>query len=222
MKYYFSLLLLMMPFTLIAQEYENISTAIKKIEPDENSLYFFCRGTLRKSSLIAQKFNIADTNITHVALGFFEMGKPVIFHVSDNCSVPGCALRIDSLQSFLNTQDIYYFSIWQFKTDEIVVKKAKKACLEMFSKPIWFDGSFIIANDDSLYCSEFCARILNNLGEAAIKFDPITVELKNAFFQSVLERNYLTYFPVDFFQNSNLFSKLFEYRFQADKKTSLK
>lgn len=216
MKYYFFLFLLAMPFTLIAQEYNNILAAVKKIEPDEKSLYFFCRGTLRKSSLIAQKFNIADTNITHVGLGFFELSKPVIFHVSDYSCTPGSALRKDSLQSFLDTQDIYYFSIWQYKTDEIVVKKAKEACLQMSRKPIWFDGSFIIANDDSLYCSEFCARVLNNLDVAVLKYDPITIELNNAFFQSVLERNFLTYFPVDFFQSSNLFTKVFEYRFQSD------
>lgn len=98
--------------------------------------------------------------------------------------------------------------------DEIVVEKAKKTCLQMFRKPVWFDGSFIIANDDSLYCSEFCARVLNNLGVTALKFNPITIELKNAFFQSVLERNFLTYFPVDFFESTNLFKKVFEYRFQ--------
>lgn len=214
MKHYFSLILLMMPFILIAQEYNNISAAMKKMEPDEKSLYFFCRGTLRKSSLIAQKFNLADTNITHVGLGFFELGKPVIFHVSDNSNLPGTALRKDSLRAFLDTQDIYYFSIWQYKMDEIVVEKAKKTCLQMFRKPVWFDGSFIIANDDSLYCSEFCARVLNNLGVTALKFNPITIELKNAFFQSVLERNFLTYFPVDFFESTNLFKKVFEYRFQ--------
>lgn len=221
MKYFFFLLLIVIPFTMIAQERSDIYAALNKMQPDNKNLYLFCRGTMRKSSLIAQKFNITDTNITHVGIGFFESGKPIIFHVSDYNNLPGSALRKDSLQSFLDTQDIYYFSIWQYRADEVVVEKARNACLSKLLNPTWFDGSFRIANDDSLYCSEFCARILNNLDVAALKFDPVTIELKNPFFQSVLERNSLTYFPVDFFRNSSLFSKLFEYRFKPNEKRQL-
>lgn len=180
----------------------------------DRTIYLFGRGTRTKSALIAHQFNIIDTNITHVGIGFLENGQLNLYNVSDNNR--GSALKIDSLESFIESPDVYYLEIWQLEITLDIFEKMANDCKRYAAKRIFFDNSFIIANDDSLYCSEFCAKVLESANRQDLSFVPRHFVLDNSFYEAFLERKILVYFPVDFFQENSFFSKIFEYRFRED------
>ena len=180
-----------------------------KLNPDNT--YVFCRGTKSKSQLIAHKFNISDTNITHIGIGFMKNGKAKIYNVSD-LYFENNALHIDSIESFIKTSDVYFISVWRMDIDLNISNKIKTLCEEYSKRQIFFDRSFTISNNDTLYCSEFCATILNNTNSDELKFSPVSKKLNNSLYESVLKREVLTYYPVDFFQSSQKFIKVFEYK----------
>ena len=92
----------------------------------ENTIYLFCRGTRTKSYLIAHNFNKADTNITHVGIGFLENGKLLLYNDTDNNR--GSALQIDSLASFISSSDVYYLEVWKMRTRPKDFNSITKAC----------------------------------------------------------------------------------------------
>src|SRR5258706_11941884 len=98
-----------------AQRQQEIDFIKKKVDFDENCIYLFCRGTSSKTKLIAQHFNLGDSNITHVGVGYYERNHIVIFNVIDVNRVT--ALRKDSLDTFIGSPDVYYFSIWECNSD---------------------------------------------------------------------------------------------------------
>lgn len=188
---------------------------IYKNKKDSQSIYIFCRGTTSKSALISHNFNIADTNITHIGIGFYERNQFKIFNVVDKSNNTESALIIDSLESFTNSKDIYYFSIWKCKKNNIdELNKMKNILVNYSKRKICFDASFIIKNDDNLYCSEFCQKILNSVNSNKFKFKSKSVTLKNNLYKLILERTDLVYFPVDFFEEGHFFKKIYEYRFK--------
>lgn len=95
---------------------------------NKNYLYIVCRGTNSKSPLIALKFNLIDSNITHVGIGFFKENTFNIYNVTDNNKNEESALVRDSYQSFKNSSDLYYLSIWQYKINKKRLGKIKQIC----------------------------------------------------------------------------------------------
>jgi hypothetical protein len=77
-------------------------------------------------------------------------------------------------------------------------------------KNIVFDSRFSISNDDTLYCSEFCAFTLNSCDTISPNFKPALKVLKNRFYIEYLQTENLKYYPVDFFISSGKFKKIFE------------
>jgi hypothetical protein len=184
-----------------------------QLQLKENTIYIFCRGTVSKAGLISRKFNLMDSNITHIGIGFAEEGKLSIYNVSDNVSVLNSAMVVDSIESYTKSPDVFYFSIWECNNSGKDFNNFKSALSEYASKNVVFDVFFRINADDTLYCSEFCARVLAKANRKKYSFNPSVTILNNVLYQSYLGREKLIYFPVDFFETSRSFKKIFSYRF---------
>ncbi|HMI79925.1 MAG TPA: hypothetical protein VK484_14095 [Ferruginibacter sp.] len=185
-----------------------------QLELKENTIYIFCRGTASKSSLIAHTFNLMDTNITHIGIGFADGKNVRIYNVSDNAGTLKSALTIDSLESYIKAPDIFYFSVWECNNSAEEFNRLKTSLSEYASRQIVFDPFFMINTGDTLYCSEFCATVLANVNPRSYFFEPSVSILDNTMFESYLGRKKLIYFPVDFFETSSNFRKIFSYKFK--------
>lgn len=181
---------------------------IKELKFEQNTLYLFCRGTIAKSGLIAEKFNNTDKQITHVGIGYLDKNELKIYNVTD-CDSSKTALLIDNLDSF-TSNGTYYLSIWKCNNNELEFLKLKKICSAFSKHKVYFDYSFTLnENDTILYCSEFCSRVLKQINSKKFDFKPKKMKLES-YYQALLNREELIYYPVDFFEGSTYFTKLFE------------
>lgn len=181
---------------------------IKDLKLDQNTIYLFCRGTRAKSGLIAEKFNSIDKIITHVGIGYLDKEELKIYNVTD-CDSSKTALVIDNLTSFISS-GTYYLSVWKCNNTEREYLKLKEICSEYSKLKVYFDFTFTLnENDNVLYCSEFCSRVLKKTNSKKFDFKPKKIKLE-AYYQALLNRKQLLYYPVDFFENSKYFNKIFE------------
>lgn len=163
-----------------------------------NQLYIVSRGTRSKSSLIAEKFNLVDTNITHVGLGIKTPEGFFVSHIEDKKS--DNAFSKQKLDEYLSSSDVYYCSIYQFKQSNKERKKSMHLLQLLEIKKIHFDDDFLLTNGHhKLYCSEYAAIILNAGLTPKNRFQPVKKQLNNELYESILGRKSLIYFPVDFF-----------------------
>lgn len=174
----------------------------------ERTIYMFCRGTRSKTGSIGRRFNQTDTNSTHAGIGFFDRGRVHIYHVTDEPG--GNALRIDSSDAFFSRADMYYFSIWEMVVTTEEFKRFRWALDSFGRRNIAFDISFRLRDDDSLYCSEFCAAVLKK-SLKHFPFAPVRRQLTNKLYAAFLNRTEIWYYPVDFFQSAG-FRKLWEWK----------
>lgn len=175
---------------------------------EKNTIYIFCRGTTAKSGLIAEQFNLTDKRITHVGIGYLDKKRLRIYNVTD-CDTSKTALLIDNLYSFVSS-GTYYLSIWKCNNTKREYQKLKQLCSESSKQKVYFDFSFTLNETDTvLYCSEFCSRILRRINSKKFNFEPTERRLES-YYQALLNRKKLIYYPVDFFENSNYFNKIFE------------
>ncbi len=175
----------------------------------ENKIYVFCRGTKSKAGIIANKYSNLDKMISHVGVGYVENHQIYIYNVTDISDNSRSALVLDSVQSFISVPDVYYFSVWEYKSMKKELVKFKALCKNYQSRKITFDYQFNIADNDTLYCSEYCSHILQK-AIPSLHFKPSRILLENKFYKTFLKRNELVYFPADFFEQSNLFKKVLE------------
>ncbi len=208
-------LLVLFGFLIAGQAYGQTEGCIKpdftKINLKENVLYFFCRGTKGKAGLLTKRFNLQDTNITHTGIGFYENGGAIIYNVSDVANGLNGVLYVDSLESFINTGDVYYVSIWEYKVNHLGYNTLKNILKTYSGKHITFDRFFNISLDDTLYCSEFCINILKQLKIPELTFAASKYSLeKNILYESYLNRKELIYYPADFFTANKKIKKIFE------------
>jgi hypothetical protein len=208
-----TVILLLFFGNLFGQVFEYSKWVTEKLQFKENTIYIFCRGTNFKSGLIAHKFNLRDTNITHVGIGFCEEKKLAIYNVSDNSKISGSSLIIDSLESYINSAEVFFLSVWECSNTNEEFKKFKNILSCYKNKKIVFDPFFKINADDTLYCSEWCAMLLNKIDTNKYFFSPSSLVLNNELFESYLGTKILIYFPVDFFEGSRMFKKIFAHRF---------
>lgn len=198
--------------TLDAQNSKAISK-IHTLNFDSSNFYIVCRGTQRKAGLIAKKFNYSDTNITHIGIGYLKNSNFEIYNVVDGKTNSNSALIIDSINSFIRGKDTYYFSIWKCNNSVQDLVTLKLIINSFLNKQIYFDFSFEILNNDTLYCSEFCALVLAQIDQQMYKFHPRILTLNNDLYELILKRRIITYYPIDFFQKNVLFQKIFECNF---------
>jgi hypothetical protein len=180
----------------------------------KNAIYLIGKGSKSKSKLIAENFNIKDKNITHVGIGFVKKNELIIYHVIDGNKQKN-ALKINTLNEFIKTEDIYYLGIWEYKTNKNNMSILKKKCNLFKNRHITFDYFFTISNDNNLYCSEFCYNILKMVDKKEFNIKP-TKKILNEFYSNVLNRDSITYFPVDFFQKNKKFKLIFENNFNKN------
>jgi hypothetical protein len=188
----------------------NSQNNIANLKLEKNTIYIFSRGTKTKSGIIAEKFNVRDKKITHIGIGFMEHNVLKIYHVVDIDTMQ-TALVVSDLKSFIN-ESVYYLSVWKCETNSTDFKNLKKICKDYASKKIYFDYSFSLQDDSTLYCSEFCAAVLKETNSDTFNFKPRVLKLE-PFYQTVLERAELVYYPVDFFEEHPGFNKIFESEF---------
>lgn len=216
MQYRMTLLLILLVISVhnvsYGQRSADIHTIQQQTEFKKNKIYLFCRGTKSKSAQIAHEFNTTDTNSTHTGIGFYKNGHLFIYHVTDVGGMGRSALLIDSLSSFIEASDVYYLAVWECASTVKEIAALEKICANYYSRKIFFDAEFNIGDNDSLYCSEFCALVLRKLDSAKFNFQPRTITLHNILYQQILGRKQLTYYPVDFFWQNKYFTKTFSYR----------
>ena len=180
------------------------------LDDKDSSLFIICRSTKSKQSIVAEDFNINDSIITHVGIGYYENGMLKVFNVStDKKNSQGSSLIQEDFQTFTNVPDISYSSVWQYKCGRQEVSHMI-TILESFSlKSIKFDFSFELENGNDFYCSEFVYEVLHLLDNRKFNFNPVQKELSK-FYASILKRDFLNYIPVDFFQQYPSFRKVLE------------
>lgn len=179
---------------------------LSDLQPNDSTIYFFSRGSVAKSGMIAGKFNLQDKNSTHVGIGYFEGKSATIFNITDSKPTNQSAFEIDNIESFVKG-NVYYFSIWKCDNDANDLKALKKIGRQYANRKMTFDYSFRIGSDDALYCSEFCARVMKQVNPSKFDFVPLETTL-DEFYQILFERETISYFPVDFFEKQTI--KIFE------------
>ena len=194
---------------LAAQRSNYLFIDREKLSLRENTIYIFCRGTSTKAGMIAHQFNIADTNITHVGIGYYHNGSCNIYHVADNAAPGKTALTIDTLESFIIPGEAYFFSVWEADNTATQFNAFKKSLKGMEKRKVIFDAFFNISKDDTLYCSEFCALVFEGLKQQKYSFRPRQLVLNNRLYETYLQRKVLVYYPVDFFESNKHFQRIY-------------
>lgn len=92
------------------------------------------------------------------------------------------------------------------------MQRMKRILKSYPGRKIVFDVSFSLNNDDTLYCSEFCATVLNSIGLGTCHFTPVKKKLNDRLFVTILKREELIYYPVDFFRATNYFRLTKEFK----------
>lgn len=182
-------------------------TKVRHIKLSADSFYLLCRGTKQKVGFIAHKFNLQDQHSTHIGIGFVENGRLIIYDVNNDTGEK-TALTKGTLKTFTASADLFYWSSWECKSSAKELLKLKRILHSYQARKIVFDMDFE-SNNNKLYCSEFCAEILNILRPQQFKFQKSQKTL-DIIYRNALNRDVLNYYPVDFFQNDVHFKKIYE------------
>ena len=207
MRTLFCLILLVSSVVGVCQEAKPFHLNTKR---QKTRVFIICRGTSAKANLIVRQFNLMDSNTTHIAIGYVHNKSLRIYGVEDS---PGSksALKYDSLSSYTGSRDVLYWSVWEFSVKPGVWRRVKKACTGYERRRIVFDYDFRLDNPDTLYCSEFCANVLKKARIKRLRIYPNLTQLNGLFF-FFLNRKELEYYPVDFFQTTSLFAKVYQWK----------
>ena len=109
------------------------------------------------------------------------------------------ALKIESLNSFLDQSDLCYYRIWKINLTDREFKDLKSILQKLSASFIQFDYDFYLSSDlEKLYCSEFVWMIFNKLS-GSCEFKPVKIDTRNIGLDKILKREVLEYIPVDFF-----------------------
>ena len=176
---------------------------------NNNSFYLVCRGTNQKTGTIVKKFNLSDKNVTHVGIGIVEHGRLRIYDVNNNQKSGRSALSEEDLSAFTILADSYYLSVWECHSSKKELHVLRHILRSYHSKKIVFDMAFNEKDDDHLYCSEFCAKVLHTLNPLKFHFSLTKTQL-SGMFEIMLGKKILNYYPVDFFQSNAAFAKVYE------------
>lgn len=168
----------------------------------EDNIYLVCRGTTNKQNFIAENFNISNREITHIGIGLYEKDSLNIYNISIDKKINNSSLIIETLKDFISINDIFHIEIWEINANKENKIKLKSILNRYIEKEIGFDHNFDLNDNENLYCSEFVAKILNELN--IFKYHSVKKK-SNRILKKLTEKEEFEYFPVDFFiQNSNL------------------
>ncbi len=187
--------------------YAQTTSQIESLVFRKNSVYMVCSGSVQKQGLIAEHFNIADKNATHVGIGIVVDNNLLIYNVN-NDSGAHSALSAESFNSFTGERDVRYWSIWEYKATKKQIQKLATLLKNQLTQEVEFDMDFDVSNN-KLYCSEFCRNILFTWNPREFAFE-LTQKKLSPFYIRTLDRETLFYYPVDFFQVNIGFKKIGE------------
>ena len=203
LKHYILLSLLLSQLGL-AQHLKNLD----KVQLNPKAMYLVTRGTTSKGAIIANQFNLSDRCSTHVGIGIVENGYLKIFHVTNEEKDSPSALAKETVQRFVDVTDAEYLSIWECQTATANVALLRNLLYSYFGEKIAFDFNFNDEDDENMYCSEFCVKVLKKLN-SDFNFPLVEIQL-DSFYSLALGRETLKYWPVDFFQRDGNFVKIYE------------
>lgn len=172
------------------------------------SIYIVTRGTVSKRFVIANEFNLADTNSTHVGIGYKDKNTNKIVNVTNNRSTKNNALVTETFDEFLKEDDVTSCAIYKIKISKSEYRKFREIIKQIESMAIVFDYEFSLTNSDSLYCSEFCYQVLKQIDSTIFRIPFVRKKITNSFIKTALKREYLNYIPVDFYLYLNRETKL--------------
>ncbi len=171
----------------------------------DSCIYIVARGTISKQNLISKKFNIFKNTYTHIGLGLITNDEFLIYNVSMDQKIKNSNLLLQSWDKFKNYEDIISLSIWEYKIDAFDFIIIKEYLSVLKNGKIKFDMQFSLENND-FYCSEFVANVLNK--SENLEFKPHKKKLISPI-KNILEKDTLSYFPVDFFLENQKFKQVY-------------
>lgn len=201
--------LLLMPVYLSSCKNEDNEPYKHHKNLDESKAYLIFRGTESKEGIIARKYNIKDTNVTHVGIFLSENNQWSVYHVA-NQTVNDSSFVKEPFGSFIDPkkENIKYFSIWEILMSESEIKNLRNHISDFEKQKIVFDNQFIFYND-KYYCSEFVCDVLRNVNQKKFDFEIYKKKLNNL--ESIyLRRDSLEYYPVDVFLYNSHFKMIEE------------
>src|SRR5690606_19672227 len=77
--YFFLLLSLSISGCEIKSEYEKF----KSFQYDKNTIYLFFRETNSKNGFISREYNVNNSSMTHIGIGYFNNSKLKILHIDN-------------------------------------------------------------------------------------------------------------------------------------------
>lgn len=188
------LILVLFPFITTAQ-----------IVLDNESIYICGCGSQSKIEMIAENFNLSNEFLTHISLGSVVNGSLELYEITPNGGQES-KIRKLSWEEF-RKDDCLYEAIWELKTLKDQQHRLISWLENMIYEKVTYDFQFDVNTDHEMYCSELVAKALNQL--EFINFHPSKKKLLPKY-RTVLNKDELLYYPVDFFIESHNFKLKYE------------
>lgn len=200
----------MVAFLLLqVNAFSQLRVDFSKIPLDDTTFYIVSRGTNAKPGMIASMFNTVEYCSTHVGLAIAEHGELQVYHVANDSPDHQSALVKESAETFFACEGAVYFSIWQYQSSLDILPKLNRLLQDFTAKDILFDYDFNADDDSKMYCSEFCVKVLQAVNDRSFNFPLVSIKL-DALCGFALGKETLVYWPVDFYQTSGDFKKIYE------------
>lgn len=182
---------------------------IKKLDFNDHSIYLIQRGTTGKLGNLAKDFNLENKYASHLGIGFVENHQLIIYHVYvDKNKKNHHNLFIENISDFIKPDDLNYLSVWRLKDiDAEKLHGIRESLRKSEEENINFDYVFD-KSDKEYYCSEFIVKKLlrNNITIMSEHRKKVT-----GMARQILQKDTLTYFPVDGFENTHRAEKILEW-----------
>ena len=168
---------------------------VNELKLDKNKTYLVFRDSESKEGFFVKKFNISNTDVTHVGFLFFNNQTWKVYHAIDvkdkNCVV------VEDYNNFSIKNDkelkIRILEIKDFDKKELLNNKLDS----IYKLNLKFDFTFSENKANSTYCSKFVCDLLNSV-DSKYQFRLTTKPLNNLE-SSYLKKDTLNYYPVDLF-----------------------
>lgn len=178
----------------------------------DDKVYLFFRESESKLGYISQSYNINNINYSHVGIGILKNNALRIIHILPNNFKDKNDLKIDSYNDFFNPQkdNIIHGTILEIRKSNKKHYKEFEVLLNSYrNKKLSFDKKFN-EFDEKYYCSELVCKLLEDL--TLFKCEKTKVKLKRLDKQ-FLQRDSLSYYPVDLYFGENNFKEVLELKF---------
>ncbi|WGK64413.1 hypothetical protein [Croceiramulus getboli] len=162
--------------------------------PQEEGVYLFFRGTRSKEGVVSQAYYLKHEYISHVALGYWQDGDWVLYHVVNSAQKND--LKKTDFSSFYAPQDLTFAAFGKLRSEIDQVQLQRKIESD-FLAGVAFDLQFNLENESTrMYCSEFLVHLLESTHPQFFHYAPIRKKL-SGWHAKFLKRDSLDYYPAD-------------------------